>query len=431
MEKSNPKTEPLKIVKLEVENVKRIHAVRIEPDGSDVVIIGGRNAQGKSSVLDSIEMAIGGKRAIPPKPVREGEESAQVVCDLGELIIRRTFTPDGKTAVTVSAADGASYKSPQAILDSLVGRLSFDPLDFTRLDPGKRLELIRELAGLDLSDLDRKRAIQFKERADINRDVASKQGQLDGLTKHADVPEEEVSVSALVKELEASQAAYVAVNELDDEEQEAGDQVVETEIRLESLIQTHKKIAQDIETAEELLAKQRADAEAASKLCADATEALVEQRPIRERLEGAEDLNRKVRENASRETTADELNALKEQSADMTEALKAIDADKLKAVSEAEFPIEGLSLGDDGVSFEGIPFEQASSAQQLRVSVAIGIAMNPKLRVLLIRTGSLLDEDSMRLLSELAREANSQFWVEVVGASDECTVVIEDGSVVS
>ncbi len=96
-------SEGLKIVSLEVDNVKRLHAVHIKPDGG-MVIIGGKNGAGKSSVLDAIEMALGGKKSIPRRPVRDGEESAHVVCDLGSLIVRRHFTPDGKTSVIVDAS---------------------------------------------------------------------------------------------------------------------------------------------------------------------------------------------------------------------------------------------------------------------------------------------------------------------------------------
>jgi len=105
-----------------------------------------------------------------------------------------------------------------------------------------------------------------------------------------------------------------------------------------------------------------------------------------------------------------------------------IDAEKAKRVAEAKMPIEGLGFTDSGVTFKGIPFEQISSAEQLRVSVAIGIALNPDLRVLLIRDGSLLDSDNLALIAEMAAEHDVQVWIERV-EEDGAGFIIEDGEV--
>jgi hypothetical protein len=92
-------------------------------------------------------------------------------------------------------------------------------------------------------------------------------------------------------------------------------------------------------------------------------------------------------------------------------------------------PIEGLALNEEGVTFNDLPFSQCSSAEQLRISVAMGLALNPKLKVLLIRDGSLLDEESMKALAEQAAAADAQVWLERVGDKDKCAVIIEDGAV--
>ena len=139
----------MKIVSLETENVKRLKAVRIEPDGT-MVVIGGRNAQGKSSVLDSIEMALGGKESAPREPIRRGEKSARVVLQLdGEygLKIVRKFTEKGST-LSIETADGMKPKSPQGLLDQLCNRIAFDPLQFVRQKPADQAATLRKLVGL-------------------------------------------------------------------------------------------------------------------------------------------------------------------------------------------------------------------------------------------------------------------------------------------
>ena len=98
-------------------------------------------------------------------------------------------------------------------------------------------------------------------------------------------------------------------------------------------------------------------------------------------------------------------------------------------IASAEFPVEGLGFDETGVTMNDLPFVQASDALKLRVSVAMGMKMNPELRVLLIRNGSLLDEDNLAMIAEMAEESNSQVWLEKVGKSDDVTVLIEDGMV--
>src|SRR5659263_55539 len=161
----------MKIIKLTAENVKRLKAVEITPDGT-VQVITGRNAQGKTSVLDAIWLALGGGAASKStlKPIRDGEDHASVRLDLGDLVVSRTWTGD-KTALTVTAADGARYTSPQGVLDALIGRLSFDPLEFTRLSARDQVTALLDLVNLDvdLDTLAHQRQSAYAARTEIGR----------------------------------------------------------------------------------------------------------------------------------------------------------------------------------------------------------------------------------------------------------------------
>ncbi len=57
------------------------------------------------------------------------------------------------------------------------------------------------------------------------------------------------------------------------------------------------------------------------------------------------------------------------------------------------------------------------------------MAANPKLKVLRIQDGSLLDEQNMRLLTEMAEASDYQIWLERVDTSGKVGVVMEDGMV--
>jgi len=116
---------------------------------------------------------------------------------------------------------------------------------------------------------------------------------------------------------------------------------------------------------------------------------------------------------------------------DLASTIVRLDAEKAERLAAATFPIEGLGLNDSGVTWNGLPFEQASTAIRTRVSVAIGAALNPRLKVLLIRNGNDLDAKNLQLLADFAEEQALQIWVEKIagGPKGMMTVEIVDGQV--
>ncbi len=426
-----------KIIQLRAENVKRLTAVQINPQGH-IVVIGGDNAQGKTSVLDSIAMAFGGGDEIPAKPVRQGAEKGRIVAELDNgLVVRRTFTAAGGTALVIENKEGARYPSPQKLLDELTGKLSFDPLAFTRLDPKKQAAMLSRLVGLDFTEQEAKRAKIYEERSLVNKNVARVEMQVEAMPFHADAPTEEVSTAALVTELDearkhnAQKAGLVkAVKSAAQDYQDQRDKSASVRREIAELEERLRVLRNETLPAQEEREKLAGAAHDAA-IAADFEFKLIDESPIREKLVGAAAANKKFQENLYRADALSALKKHKDHSAALTAAIDVIDKAKDEALAKAPFPVEGLSFTTDGVTFNGIPFEQASAAEQLRVSVAIGAALNPKLRVMLVRDGSLLDDKSMELLAELAAKHDLQVWIERVGKDDECAVIIEDGAVVS
>lgn len=153
--------------------------------------------------------------------------------------------------------------------------------------------------------------------------------------------------------------------------------------------------------------------------------------PLRAAVADIDQTNAKVRDNQRRMEAETATEAIERVSADLTAAIEAVDQQKAEAIAAARMPVPGLGFdASGGVTLNGMPLEQASAAERLRVSVAIGLAMNPRLRVLLVRDASLLDRASMRLVATMAQEAGAQLWVERVEVDDSTTVLIEDGQVV-
>ncbi len=409
----------MKIVSLESENVKRLKAVRIKPDGS-LVQITGKNGAGKTSVLDSITMALAGGSTIPEKPIREGEEKAKVVVDLGDIKVTRTWTANDKAYFAVETKEGAKYPSPQALLDKLTGRLSFDPLAFARMEAKRQAETLRQLVGIDFSMLDQKRKELYEERQLINRTIRDIEGRLRNMPE-VESPDEEIDIVAL------SRLYTDAVNHQKEN--------AEKRHKVEEIRRYIAELKADIEALEKELEIKKASLAEVEK---DGSELRREVAVLKDpdipgmsgKLQTAEATNKLVRQKKERSETQAELDCSRQDVDLLSEKILEIDEEKQKALSEAKFPITGLSFDENGVTYNGIPFSQASSAEQLRISVAMGLALNPKIRVILIRDGSLLDADNMRIIGEMAEANDSQVWVERVSDGGKVGVVIEDGEVV-
>lgn len=414
----------MKIVRLAVENVKRVEAVDITPQG-DVVVIGGQNGAGKTSVLDSIAMAIGGKRLCPAKPLREGAKKGSVDVDLGEFRVVRTFTRSARTGevkseIVVTEAAGGAVSSPQTLLDRLVGDLSFDPLEFTRMRPEEQVKVLRQVAGVDTDAVDKEIARVFEERRTIGAALKTAEAGLEEIEHFPNAPADAADVQALLKERDASLAHN---RELAD---------------VEALIQSKRKAIADGWAAVKRLEAQIDAERARVNALTEETDRLVDETAKREprdtaavtaQIESAQETNRMVQANAFYAKAEARVKALAQSHAQAEAALEQLRTKRVALVQSAKMPIAGLDLGDGGVLFNGLPFEQASSAEQLRISVAMGLALNPSLKVLLIRDGSLLDDANLATIAQMAHVADAQVWIERVGEGEEVSVVIEEGRV--
>lgn len=403
----------VKIARLEAENYKRLKAVDIRPDGQ-VVTISGRNAQGKSSVLDALWAALAGGDAsrATQQPIRDGQDMAVVRLDLGDKIVTRRWTKDDAGTLTVEAKDGAKYQSPQKLLDSLVDKRAFDPLAFTRQSPREQVATLLSTVELSIDPavLDVERKTVFERRTEIGRDVTRLEGQLAGMPESApDLPDTEVSASELIERIQEANRVREARER------------AEREIKdLDTAIENAK---------EEARIKQRMKDELLeSRSWLPEPESVEE---LQKQLRAIDEVNARVRDAKARKSVDEQLVARKEERGKLTAQLQQIEKRKTDALAQVEFPVPGLSFTEDGVTLNGIPFSQASSAEQLRVSVGLAMAANPDLRVLRIMDGSLLDSESMRIIEQLAVDRDYQVWVEVVDESGTLGVVIEDGQVAS
>lgn len=424
-----------KIIQLETENVKRIKAVSITPDGN-IIEITGKNGNGKSSVLDAIFWTLAGKDEIQSKPIRTGQAKAHAVVHLDGLTITREFKAqeDGSylSTLVVEAEELGKVQSPQKVLDKLIGDLTFDPLEFTRMKPEAQFDLLKKFVpNFDFKAEAKTRQTAFDARTDVNRRVKELKSQVAGISVSEDVPSEEIDISALTDELQAVGDFNTKIEIRRGNRQSVSENIGRLRITAAELEKRAADLWKQAEEVAEQARGKNAEAGAEQKRLDEADPLPESKDPaeIRTSIDEANVVNASVRLRKQRDELIQRAEAEQAKADQLTADIGASDDRKAAAIKKAKMPVPGIDFGDGIVTLNGLPFDQASSAEQLRASVAMTMAANPKLRVILIRDGSLLDVDSMKILSDMADEHGFQCWIEVVNSSRPGAVIIEDGMV--
>ncbi len=449
----------MKIISYEAHNVLGVKDIRFDMEGRHLFLVGGNNGAGKTSALTALVMTLCGKSGMgtkdyPAIALRDGQKKGKVTIELtgspdlhedvgltAELSLRRKASGVVVEEFRLLDSTGAEAPEPRKTLQRLFQLKAFDPLEFERMKPKEKASCVQQMLGLDLSKYDKEHKEVFDERTAVNRDGKKLVALLEGATKHKDAPKEEVKVADVLEQIDVINTHQASRAKQMSEIKAAEKVVVEWEVSVGEAEKEIARLEEALRKGKEFLAHRQNGVKEFQQELAVQVKALdnlkdraEELPPLREQIANAEETNRKVRENQAYDKLAKEVKDSREKWKGLDDRLKEIAEERAEEVSSADWPIEGMELQEDGLVWNGLPFEQASTSQRIMASVAVGMRLNPELRLLVCEHGSDLDVDTLEALDAVLKEKDFQMIVELVCRSKEdeerCAVVIADGEVV-
>ena len=435
---SEEKGKTMKITSLTVDNFMRVKVAEIIPKG-DVIELTGRNGSGKTSTLDGVLALLRGSET-PSDPIRHGASKANVemVIDDGELVISRTYTKKGNRTgtITITPNGKAPLNSPQAVMDKLIGTRCLDPARFHAGKPADQFEELRQIVGIDFAELDEKREGLYKDRTSVNSDLRSAQARLESATApEENCPTKLEDVSPLIDRLTSASS----VNRENDRHRanlnnatltkfEAIERKKELEVNLEDIKKKELRVAGQIEEENNAISQHERDELQCKKDVAALED--IDAESIKAQINAIEKQNALAREYQAYGEIKSNLDRAKKESRELTRFIDDIDSFKQRELEAAEFPVDGLSLSDGEVMYNGAPLSQASDGEKWLVACAISMCGNPKLKIIIIRAGSMLDEFTREKIYTIANDKGFQVWIETVDTSGKVGIVFEDGEIV-
>jgi predicted ATP-dependent endonuclease of OLD family len=405
-------TEPVKINELLIENVKRVKAVQFEPSADGLTIIGGRNGQGKTSVLDAIAWALGGNNYKPSVPERDGAlvpPNLHLELSNGLIVERK-----GKNS-TLKVTDPNGNKSGQQLLNEFVSTLALDLPKFINGSDKDKADSLLKILGIGdvLVQLDTKENQLYAQRTEVGRIADRKKKAADEMPMYPNVPKEPVSATELIKE---QQEILARNGENERKRQDAA--------RYERML-AEAQIAFD--EAKAALQKAEQDCLTARKSAEDLHDESTAE--LEKNLAEIEALNIKIRANSTKEAAEVEANNLQQEYDGLTEQIESVREERSKLLDSAELPLPGLSVKDGKLIYNNMPWDGMSGSDQLKVATAIVRKLNPQCGFVLMDKLEQMDLETLQEFGAWLKQEGLQVIATRVSTGDECSIIIEDGMV--
>ena len=410
----------VKISRLEIENVKRVKAVKVEPTPTGLTIIGGRNNQGKSSVLDAIAWALGGNKYRPSQPERDGSVTPpylHIVLSNGLVVERKGKNSDLKVI------DPNGQKHGQQLLDSFIEELAIDLPKFLNANNKEKANNLLRIIGVGdkLHELERKEQELYNQRHAIGQIADQKAKFAKEQPYYPDAPKEPVSAADLIKRQQdilakngENQRKRLRVQQIQAEFEQAGKEVARLMAMLNAAQEKYNQLQQDLAIAQK----------DAQDLVDESTAELEES--IRQ----IDEINRKVRANLDKEKAEEDAREYGRQYDALTTEIEAVRKEKIDLLQNANLPLPGLSVQDGELVYNGQKWDNMSGSDQLKVATAIVRKLKPQCGFVLIDKLEQMDMDTLREFGQWLEQEGLQAIATRVSTGDECSIIIEDGYVV-
>lgn len=402
----------MKINRLEIENVKRINAVKIEPRESGLTLIGGNNNQGKTSVLDSIAWALGGERFKPSQATREGSvipPNLHIVMNNGLVVERK-----GKNSA-LKVTDPNGNKGGQQLLNEFVEQLALDLPKFMESSGKEKAQTLLQIIGVgdQLVQLEKEEKELYQERLYVGRTADQKEKFAKEQPYFPEAPKDLISPSDLIKQ----QQEILARNGENQRKRE----------NLHKLEQDYQKINDDLS---ELLYKQKKveeDLRIARLSAADLQDESTAE--LEKSISNIEEINRKVRANLDKEKAEDDAKIYRNEYNDLTAKISDVRNKKTDLLNSAELPLPDLSVMDGELVYKGQKWDNMSGSERLKVSTAIVRKLNPDCGFVLLDKLEQMDMETLKEFGLWLESEGLQAIATRVSTGDECSIIIEDGYV--
>lgn len=416
----------VKINTLELENVKRVRAVALEPSASGLTVIGGNNNQGKTSILDAITWALGGDRYKPGNPARDGSAvppHIKVTLSNG-LIVERS----GKNS-TLKVTDPAGMKGGQRLLDSFIEELALNLPKFMDLSNQDKAKTLLRIIGVGdkLRELEQAETDAYNRRRAVGQEADRKENYAQGLPFYPDAPTEPVSASELLRK----QRTILTTNAENQRKRQELTQMEGELARLQSGIDAKKA------ESERILSELSGMRERFTQLVQTVTVSRASVAALRDEstdqidreLQNVDSVNAMVRANAARKTAEQDAENYRKQYAELSAALERTRQAKMELLSGAALPLEGLSVDNGELTYMGKKWDCMSGSDQLKVATAVVRALNPRCGFVLLDKLEQMDMPTLKEFGAWLESQNLQAIATRVSTGDECTIIIEDGQV--
>lgn len=410
----------LKINKLEIENVKRIKAVKLEPRENGLTIIGGNNNQGKTSVLDSIAWALGGEKYKPSQAAREGSAippTLHIVMNNGLVVERK-----GKNSA-LKVTDPSGQKAGQQLLNEFVEQLALDLPKFMESSGKEKAKTLLQIIGVgdQLAEMEKEEKELYSRRLAIGQIADQKKKFANEQIYYPDAPKDLVSPSELIRQ----QQEILARN---GENQKKRDRALELNAERNRLANKVNALKEELERYQSQLVQVDHDINIAYKTAKELQDESTAE--LEASLANIEEINRKVRANMDKDKAEDDARDYEDQYKALTVEINDVRQRQIDLLKSAELPLPELSVKDGELVYKGQQWDNMSGSDRLKVSTAIVRKLNPKCGFVLLDKLEQMDLDTLKEFGEWLEQEGLQAIATRVSTGGECSIVIEDGYVV-